>query len=373
MTVKIITYVQKSLEKAGVDKKSALKVTFPESITFEENDEKKTIILRLSEEAVGTNMQGDKAAFEGWALLLYTHYIKEKDDYAQFKDEYRIILDLEINAYDFIKNAYDQSCRPYTPNEYVNFRLHYNRFLYRALRFSQQYKWFSLSNRLAELVQSFDNYLSEKKEFTNNVPNKEKDSKPFPKDTNKIREENVEDVFADPNRQNIKGETFFNKYGNVLYRQLPVCLFEGNRAIADKAVFTGKKSAIDLWSCDKTELNMFELKYDNKMIGIITEVFFYANYLRDMFSEAKKTNFNCQKLSESKKRHSYRGYEHLEETAFTKINGFMLYDEDNLHQAITDDVIKTMNSADFDNNKCTITYDKIKYKIADYTVTVLEN
>ena len=45
-----------------------------------------------------------------------------------------------ISIYENIMKAYQKK-----PYQYANNRRHYNRFLYRALRFSQQYKeWFTL-------------------------------------------------------------------------------------------------------------------------------------------------------------------------------------------------------------------------------------
>jgi hypothetical protein len=301
-------------------------------------------------------MQNDDAAFESWALLLYAHYAKEKN--------YKIELDLTDTAYKNIMKAYQKN----NPYQYTNNRRHYNRFLYRALRFSQQYKaWFTLSKELTPYVNAFAAYLSNSTiGFSNNSPNEEKPGKnQFAAD--KINENAVEDVFADLNWQHHQGAAFCRKYGGTIYRQLPVGLFEGNKASRKKAIFTGQKSAIDLWSCNGTELNVFELKYNNKMIGILTELFFYSNFMRDMFCRGSAINFNCQKSPNSKR---FRGYEHLEKASFTKVNGYMLYDRGYLHQAITDKVLNVMNKADFsDASGFTIAYSKIEYKIAITVVT----
>ena len=178
----------------------------------------------------------------------------------------------------------------------------------------------------------------------------------------------MEDVFADLKWQHHQGAAFCKKYGGTLYRQLPVGLFKGNKASARKAIFTGQKSVIDLLSCNGTELNVFELKYNNKMMGILTELFFYSNFMRDMFCRGKAINFNCQKLQNS---NGYRGYHHLAKAGFTKVNGYMLYDQGQLHQAITDQVLDVMNNADFsDDPGHTITYGKIEYEIAGNTIKV---
>lgn len=240
--------------------------------------------------------------------------------------------------------------------------------MYRALRFSQQYKdWFVLSIGLQPYIKKFEIYLGKPGlVFTNNIPCYEKPSKII-SNGDKIHENDVEDVFADLDWQKNQGATFCKKYGGKLYRQLPVCLFEGDKPINAKAIFTGKKSAIDLWSCNNRELNVFELKYNNKMMGIITELFFYTNYMRDMFCRGKAINFKCQLPKENEP----RGYGQFAKASFTKVNGYMLYDKGKLHQAITNEVIDLMNKADFsDASAFTITYGKIEYKVLDRTIEV---
>ena len=359
MASEILKEIKKSLIENGIGKTLANRVKFPDAIEIDEIIDKGKIVIKLSDKAIGmcedgrsySNMQNDDASFEGWALLIYSHYAKEKN--------YKIELDLKQTAYDNIEKIYKIK----SADNYTNNRRHYNRFLYRALRFSQQYRnWFILSNELKPHVEAFNNYLSNSKigftnNIPNNIPNENKTSNQY-FGTNKIHENDVEDIFANLNWQSNQGAAFCKKYGGVLYRQLPVGLFEGSEAIKAKAVFTGNKSAIDLWSCNNNELNVFELKFNNKMIGILTEIFFYANFMRDMFCKGKIISFKCQPSKE------YRGYEHLAGASFTKVNGYMLIDEGKLHQAITKKVIGLMNKADFsDAPAFTISYDKIEYRV----------
>lgn len=358
----ILKKIRESLIKANVAERLANSVKFPEAIEIEKTKDR--IVMKLSAKAIGmcenarsySNMQSDDAAFEGWALLLYAHYAKSGDCNT-------IELDLTKDAYEQIENVYKK-----TKGKYTNTRLHHNRFLYRALRFSQQYKdWFVLSIGLQPYIKKFEIYLGKPGlVFTNNIPCDEKPSKII-SNGDKIHENDVEDVFADLDWQKNQGATFCKKYGGKLYRQLPVCLFEGDKPINAKAIFTGKKSAIDLWSCNNRELNVFELKYNNKMMGIITELFFYTNYMRDMFCRGKAINFKCQLPKENEP----RGYGQFAKASFTKVNGYMLYDKGKLHQAITNEVIDLMNKADFsDASAFTITYGKIEYKVLDRTIEV---
>ena len=48
-------------------------------------------------------------------------------------------------------------------------------------------------------------------------------------------------------------------------------------------VFTGGTSAADFWAVDRGTINVYELKVNNPMVGIITEIFFYSNYVHDVF------------------------------------------------------------------------------------------
>ena len=103
------------------------------------------------------NMQEDKANFEGWSAVLYTHYL-------QMAKDKTVVLDIksDIKLPDKI-NASVLSENP-----------HYGRFLYRALRFREQYKWFELEEKLNDAVNIFQKYLEmEKRTFMNNVPDKE--------------------------------------------------------------------------------------------------------------------------------------------------------------------------------------------------------
>ena len=70
--------------------------------------------------------------------------------------------------------------------------------------------------------------------------------------------------------------------GAIVGRQLPVSLFEGTK-LNTNGVFTWGKSAGDIWALDGVSINVYELKVNNPMVGIITEIFFYSNYIHDVF------------------------------------------------------------------------------------------
>ena len=119
----------------------------PRQINFSERG--KSIILTLCDRAIGCaaeknlNMQMNGAAFEGWALIL-----KANSDYD------KVILDVDMKKL------------PVPVFEMG----HYNRFLYRAMRFSEYYKWFELSDKVTAAVNEFKNsFFSGKLNLINNV------------------------------------------------------------------------------------------------------------------------------------------------------------------------------------------------------------
>ena len=100
-----------------------------------------TAVMVLSRQDMEANMQSNEAAFEACALLIHVHC------------GFRVELAAE--------NA----------PEDLAYRRHYGRFLYRAMKFSDQYSgWFSLSPALKDRVENFRAYLRTNS-FCNNVAN----------------------------------------------------------------------------------------------------------------------------------------------------------------------------------------------------------
>lgn len=244
--------------------------SFPRDITIAYDDSKHILTMTLLPKAVGlgkgdaVNMQDNAAAFEAWCFI-----IKAKTSI----DDLIIKLDVE----GLTSDMYDKDI-PSTG--------HLGRFLYRILKFKEQYgKWFVLSDELEAMKKIFADFLRSCK-FVNNEPSKEAED-----DEDVLGTEGyVEKRFCDDGS---KREEILEVQGKnvVMNRQLPVGLFKNEKSDAT-AVFTGKKSAIDFWLLDKNELNIYELKAKNKMVGILTEIFFYSNYMRDVYwhkSLEKKT------------------------------------------------------------------------------------
>ena len=311
--------------------------SFPRDITIAYNDSKHILTMTLLPKAVGlgkgdaVNMQDNAAAFEAWCFI-----IKAKTSI----DDLKIKLDVE----GLTSDMYDKDI-PSTG--------HFGRFLYRILKFKEQYgTWFFLSDELEDMRKNFADFLSSGK-FVNNEPSKEAED-----DEDALGTEGyVEKRFCDDDSLG-KLILGFSGENVVINRQLPVGLFKGEKSDGT-AVFTGKKSAIDFWLLYNNELNIYELKANNKMVGILTEIFFYSNYVRDVYWHKKLQKESCNVRLESPET-TNRDYDKLcsISNGISKITGWLLADE--FHPLITEDVINIMN----DNGiKSELQYDKKQYDL----------
>lgn len=350
----VLDQVRKELLHKGVSNDLVQAVDVTDNISFLVDASKRVIRMVLSARAIQVrddrdvyaNMQDNEACFEGWACVLRTHY--------DAKDPYGIELCLDEEAMKLAANYAEVS------NNF-GLRGHYYRFLYRALRFREQYAWFGIEKNLKKHVDAFGAYLCSGQTFTNNYPEGEKELKVDEQDG--YSENAIEDLFADFRWQ--EGCNFTSCFGENLHRQLPVGMFQGVKG-GDTAIFTGKKSAIDLWSVKGNTINVFELKYENKMVGIITEAFFYCNYMRDMYCLGEDIHFCKHKLDlrRIKNLKKYRGYHLLSERGYECVNGYLLYDYDNLHQTITKEVVEVLNQGVFAGG-APIHYGAVKYEVND--------
>ncbi|MHA1886774.1 MAG: hypothetical protein ACTSX0_02005 [Promethearchaeota archaeon] len=79
--------------------------------------------------------------------------------------------------------------------------------------------------------------------------------------------------------------------------QLPVGIFKEKISNTTK-IFTGSKSAIDIWATKRNCFYIFELKKnENKPLGILSEMFFYSFVIYDLLTEkflygGEETPFN---------------------------------------------------------------------------------
>ena len=264
---------------------------FPESIELAYTAPKLT--MTLTQYAAGfsnpINMQDTRACFEAWCLI-----IKAKTSNSG--------LEIELDV-DGITVASYPGGKPANG--------HLGRFLYRILKFSEQYAgWFQLSPILDNLKNNFKTYLDSHK-FVTSAPS----GGPKKDIANYNLESYVEYLFCDSisAQKDILGLSS----GTTIDRQLPVSLFDATKSNTT-GVFTGGKSAIDFWALNGDTINVYELKSDNPMVGIITEIFFYSNYVHDVFiSKSLDHGKGCVKPEDG----TYRSYDNIKGD---QVKGIML-------------------------------------------------
>lgn len=221
-------------------------------------------------DAVGKNMQEDKASFEGWALVLKR--------WGKFD---RVILGWDRPQYD-----------PSMPES-----AHYQRFLFRVKSFLLDFKlWFSVSPKCQTLLNDL------KIDDVNNYYL----SPPY----NERANANLRGKEAILEYQYSLGKwsELLRKITNADYlnRQLPVGVFY--KPVSNKTKILPKnKSAIDIWGISKkNELLIFELKADgNNKVGIITELYFYCCVMQSVrkgqFLYEKYDILNLSRISKTNK------------------------------------------------------------------------
>ena len=235
---------------------------FPGDISLNYDNPPK-LVMTLTQEAGGfsekpINMQDNSACFEAWCLI-----IKAQTSNPGLK------IELDVDGI---------TVASYLSGKPVNG--HLGRFLYRILKFSEQYKqWFELSPALEEIKKNFKNYFDTNK-FETNAPLNEAETD-LDKLLNKGLERYVEQLLVDTGSYKTK-ILKLSSASAIVGRQLPVGLFVGTKA-KDHVVFTGGTSAADFWAVDGDTVKVYELKSKNPMVGIITEIFFYSNYVCDVF------------------------------------------------------------------------------------------
>lgn len=229
------------------------------------SESNKMVHFHLGHQAVISNMQTDASSFEAWAVIVAAW--------------------LGEGKYFQIEMSWDTPER-FEKNDH---RLHYQRFLYRVIRFREMFDWFVVSQELEEKLfysqvllpdgRSKGNlYLNSGAQNVRDRKNKHDGTVSKPnKAFSDLSEDCVEERFMSDSSSLM--QCAFGSSDQVLKRQFPVGVFNG-----DGAVFPGRKSAIDLWAINNGQAAIFELKKPsgNKKVGIISELLFYANIVRDV-------------------------------------------------------------------------------------------
>lgn len=202
------------------------------------------------------NMQVDSAAFEGWILVLKT-WLSGEVKY----------VELDFVVPEGLSGQYGNSTV-----------CHYNRFLYRLNNMLRLFpNWFFLHDSKIAIINNFMHWLRS----SNCLLNHSLRERESVIGTDKM-ERQIESWFVFEG-----GKDLLCKHWDInkdkLFNQLPIGVFYGE-IVAKNAIFTRGASAIDIWGIgnDGLTLHLFELKCgDNKGVGVISEMLFYAAVIYD--------------------------------------------------------------------------------------------
>lgn len=254
-----------------IDKVLLQDIQLPSNIDIKPSDNGS---IKMHIENPHKNMQIDDAAFEAWSLILRSKGIDN------------IQLSFRIEDHWSPENGLKYKECSNDKKYYKSEKMHFNRFLFRLWKFQESMEWFLVEpGECTTILNLF------KKEFLttktiNNVPN----SKPGISSSTKKKEHHIENVFSKISKAKRYITPNMPTLPHVLNNQLPCGLFQNRVGEVNRIFPTG---FFDLWGVgpDKNHLWLFELKdKDNKAAGIISELFFYANYASHVFQSSNYNN-----------------------------------------------------------------------------------
>lgn len=287
------------------------KLDVPRSIVFDELDNGKTIKMTIN--APYANMQCNNAAFEGWALLM------------------RCRLNYEKVIISFVPIEWNKGFVNLT-----NKQTHYMRFLFRLCRFNEYMDWVEIDDSVKDIICGFADKL---KKVTTKANYPGKDSS-VSEDKDRVEHQTEKLLVKD--RGNYLNEVIKKSRCDFEIKpphdQLPNGLFMDEVAERTRIFPTG---FFDIWAIDTAgeKLCIFELKISsNTAVGIISELFFYAEYAKFVFLDKNKT------AEDEKRFHAvheeYRGYKELQKALTNnEINGIQaVFLVEKLHSRLAENI-----------------------------------
>lgn len=241
---------------------------FPASSEIEIGGTREQATITMKKKGLNENMQSNPAAFEGWALALLI---------------YCGVKCVQIGV--------DSEAVPVN-----DAGPHYQRFLYRLMRFSELFPgqvvatWpDSRSKALNPEIERFFNQSGPRKNSreTDSVERMKAASMDKPSESSLELALEISSAFW----------TYFQL--EKVMRQWPVGLFEGKVAKGHE-IFTRGKSAIDLIGIRGDTLVLFELKKSgNETVGAVSELLFYASVMRDALGASPIFKYESMKASQN--------------------------------------------------------------------------
>lgn len=265
-------------------KTSIKNLRFPKSITFESDNG--ILKVTITQNGLEKNMQKNPAAFEGWVLAIKAIAPKLANE-----------VKIQWKGGDATKN-----------------NVHYIRFIYRVIKFTQSYKWASYETLDIQAKEDIEQYKKEIEqcEWVVNYPTT--DAKEEAGKGEAQLERNLKSVLP-----------------GICGQQLPVGLFYQEKS--KKAERTPRQSSqIDLWSIENNTLSIYELKKDNNTkVGIISELMFYVNVIKDLTEGTLRYGTGAE-TEEANHRNFNSVYDHVTNSKLKQVYGVFL--ANNLHPLI---------------------------------------
>lgn len=146
--------------------------------------------------------------------------------------------------------------------------------------------------------------------------------------------------------------------------------------VIEKLVKKNGKRKVDVLITEGTMMSRGSEKYyteadmQKEMVGIITEIFFYSNYMWDLVRDNGGFEISKTENQKEEKEAGLRGYKEIQKGKYKQIKGVLLADEGFYHPLVTEEVIKTLNG----NKKelVPIEYMRASYKVDEGREVILE-
>lgn len=283
---------------------SSKHIKIPRDIDFNLNDDE--LELFLNETAVVQNMQNNASAFESWAICLR----------AMFPGIKTVLIDWTI------------------PKSFADIKekQHFHRLKLRAAFFKNSYPWVKIGDRTLDMLGK-ENWLFFRSQPVINYPQSKSKQ---PKKSNS--EADIETRLVDK----------WEKEVPITDHQLPVGLFR--QEVKEENAYTpAGPSGVDIWQLEDDVLRIFELKKPGaKVIGIISELMYYANVMHELLAGKIKYPEDIHDL-DANYRHIKELVDAIESKKISKIEAVMA--APNLHPLIGCDLERVLAILNENANK----------------------
>ena len=301
-------------------------IRLPKYIGMKESENRKTLYLEIDQNYAMKNMQEDNAAFEAWALL--------------------------GKAKGYAKVELSEKDREVHPTKLQE--LHYNRFLYRVLCFEEGFNWFTVSSQLKQKALDFKKKMSDSNLYVG-AP-----TSPSKTDSNML-EAKIERILIRDNMRGFINKSLLGIGVDKYFNQLPASLFFDD-VKAGNEIFSRGGARIDIWGLEGSVIHLIELKVkDNISLGVLSEIFFYACFIREMY---------CQRHLERKDPPNLRKYnQYKNERGYYKLVNARV--ESVIAHILTENKHPNLDAAFCELQKCSL--DKIRFeKVVCYPFSTLQ-